>query len=142
MDESLREKVFRKMGAEWKWVQTYDPPHNKDGYLKYGWAWVYLGKVLTTPFAKSNCSDQPTDPELILTPEQTLWGIDDLPVLEEQWEVCAKYLVPFMYLRNCDYIFGSRFEWENMDGHTIGSAEIKDDNIAEAACKAFMEVEL
>ena len=66
----------------------------------------------------------------------------ELPPIETTWEVCAEYLVPFMREKHCDYLYDSCFEWENGDGHTIGSAEIHNDNIALTACKAFMEVEI
>jgi len=66
-----------------------------------------------------------------------------LPPIDSQWEVTAKYLVPFMMEKGWDYdiMYAKEFRWCHTD-HDRLKAEIKDDNIAEAACKAFMEVEL
>lgn len=79
--------------------------------------------------------------------------LEPLPLIDSQWEVCAKYLVPFMRERLFDYDITNnpiplkRFRWGDIeDGvvcwNTKWSAEIKDDNIAKAACEAFIEVSL
>ena len=75
-----------------------------------------------------------------------------LPPIDSQWEVTARFLVPFMRQRGFNYCvdgyswkLGMRFNWQGqLEGQPYqeSDAEIKDDNIAEAACKAFMEVEL
>lgn len=72
----------------------------------------------------------------------------ELPPIDSQWEVTAKYLVPFMIKRKSQYAITPHegtyhFEWVHSElDTTYGHAEIKDDNIAKAACKAFMEVSL
>jgi len=71
--------------------------------------------------------------------DDTSIGIE-LPPIDSQWEVTAKYLVPFMREKGYEYDIsgaGSYFGWEEST-----YAEIKNDNIAEAACKAFIEVSL
>jgi len=71
----------------------------------------------------------------------------ELPPIDSQWEVCAKYLVPFMREKGYEYNLESDgyFWWITRNNKKmwirIQGAELKDDNIAEAACKAFMEVE-
>lgn len=65
------------------------------------------------------------------------------------WEVCAKYLVPFMRERGFKYHIPDPTEeyedhwfwWRNYITEAR-CEKIKDDNIALAACEAFMEVEL
>ena len=72
----------------------------------------------------------------------------ELPPLEITWEVCAEFLVPFMREKGFDYqivIWPTDmevFKFGNLLKNISYHAEIKDDNIALAACKAFMEVEL
>jgi len=118
---TLREQVFRKMG--WQLI-----PELSEG---------------TNYFPKGN-----------------YWCGKEWPPIDSQWEVTAKYLVPFMREkknRNGGYTYSiepyvglygeneerhfMQFEWchEDFGAYT---AKIKDDNIAEAACKAFMEVKL
>jgi len=74
-----------------------------------------------------------------------------LPPIETTWEVAAEYLVPFM--RGKGYVMeireGSLLSWlgtrevVNLDGPpNVFYAEIKNDNLALAACEAFMEVNL
>lgn len=72
---------------------------------------------------------------------------DELPPISSQWEVCAKYLVPFMRERGWSYwieefIMDIVFKWGNLELNTSYFVKIQNDNIAEVACKAFMEVEL
>ena len=82
-------------------------------------------------------------------------GFKELPPISSTWEDCAKYLVPFMR--------GKGFNWGTEYGAPMGGGPydgqqlhefywhhtgkfvtvfIENDNIAFAACKAFMEVEL
>ena len=79
-----------------------------------------------------------------------------LPPIELKWEVTVKYLVPFMKkIKWSRYtIKDNKFTWQ-MDSEimphwtdadllidTSHSAEVKDDNIAFAACEAFMKLKL
>lgn len=79
----------------------------------------------------------------------TYYSCDELPPIDSQWEVTAKYLVPFMRERGWNYRITSlgTFAWEPLlriygEDAVAHKTEIKDDNIAKAACLAFMEVEL
>ena len=74
-----------------------------------------------------------------------------LPSIETTWEVCAEYLVPFMmekdqtYQVSNHYYEGMHFQWGALDMNGYGPitmAEIINDNIALAACKSFLEVDL
>jgi len=84
---------------------------------------------------------------------------DELPDIDDEWEVTAKWLVAFMRGKECGYAVTpvddiEVFAWGDFKSsgvpgmedvfyfNPIKQVEIKDDNIAEAACKAFMEVEL
>ena len=79
--------------------------------------------------------------------DDTSIGIE-LPPIDSQWEITAKYLVPFMRDKGFDYqivIWPTNmevFKFGNLLKNISYHAIIKDDNIAEAACKAFMKVEL
>jgi len=113
---NLREQVFRKMGG-----------------------WTYLEK---SEFGPAQWTDGNN-------------GYYELPPIDSSWEVCAKYLVPFMREKGYEYNIKSHsthcnqksFEWLEL-GTTedmilcVTSAEIIDDKLPEAACKAFMEVNL
>jgi len=82
-------------------------------------------------------------------------GLYGLPPIDSSWEVTAKYLVRFMREKGYEYNIKSHsthcnqksFEWLKL-GTTedmifcVTSAEIIDDKLPEAACKAFMEVKL
>ena len=125
-EAELREQVFRKMGWRKK-------PFTLDS-----------GKVIENLYWDITATEFDTEkmyPPLLLPP------------IETSWEVCAKYLVPFMRERGYSwtatvYQFSDRlhsdfhFEWWHETKTTVYESDIKDDNIAEAACKAFMEVEL
>lgn len=79
-------------------------------------------------------------------PDSDIYCEDKVPPISSSWEVCAKWLVPFMGDNGYQYDIWTvaksikiyYFRWDTQNTPT----EIKDDNIAEAACKAFMEVEL
>ena len=70
------------------------------------------------------------------------------PPIETTWEVTAQYLVPFMREKGYQYECGDldgvfSFWWfDEINGYGHKKAEIKDDNLALAACEAFMEVEI
>ena len=65
----------------------------------------------------------------------------NLPPIETSWEVCAKYLIPFMRERGWNYhIVSGQFSWEWASWEKQHSVDVIDHNIALAACKAFMEV--
>jgi len=73
----------------------------------------------------------------------------ELPLIDSQWEVTAKYLVAFMREREYYWIvhikFGVlTFKWMRRSKEYMRDYEFEiiDDNIAEAACKSFMEVSL
>ena len=76
----------------------------------------------------------------------------ELPPIETSWEVCVEYLVPFMRERGIKWdIVNSRrpntgrlFCWrEKSTAEFLDKGlEIHNDNIALAACEAFMEVEM
>lgn len=134
MDKSLDQRVFEKMGWEYKLLQHPNVP----GDLGYGWV-LSAGQFFTK-----------------------------LPPISSSWEVCAKFLVGFM--RQKGYIFRIQlntknsymltYNLEKQDDWIMGpkdtmlniteenpdwweiETEIKDDNIAFAACEAFMEVKL
>ena len=84
-------------------------------------------------------------------PNGTVWlySPEELPPIETSWEVCAEFLVPFMrgeYYRYRITSLGT-FAWEPIldikdDDCEAPKAEIHNDNIVLAACKAFIEVEL
>jgi hypothetical protein len=114
-DFELREKVFKKMG----WTQE-----STDTHTSFWW----------------------TDHEMNEHEEI-------LPPIETTWEVCAKYLVPYMrgkcwswskqnsFSNACfPYMGGSKewFVWRELKNPI--KAEIINDNIARAACEAFLEV--
>jgi len=117
---TLTEQVFRKMG--------YHTMKDDDG----------------NPYCWLNAEGRN---DIGIIPADDNGWCNRLPPIDSQWEVCAKYLVPFMRERP------GKWEWEvfiNMLGQkmfiwkdiqAVGII-IKDDNIAEAACEAFMEVEL
>ena len=77
-------------------------------------------------------------------PDETYYGTPTPPI-SSSWEVCAEYLVPFMRERNYRYQITKTgdFWWESYSHKDEPyGAEIIDHKISEAACKAFMEVEL
>ena len=110
---TLDEKVFRKMG--WDYCVGKDhKPHEP--------FWV-----------------APDGPQAIYK---------ELPPISSVWEVCAKFLVLFMaqkkyyyLIDNNPYMFRGKFHWRGPYEKSI-SAEIKNDDLAEAACKSFMEIKL
>lgn len=72
---------------------------------------------------------------------------NELPLIDEQWEVCARYLVPFMRERfGVDWYvrvrnkYGKFFCWAKPGYESKGECNVENHNIAEAACKAFLEV--
>ncbi len=116
---TLNERVFRKMGAGWK---KYDHP---DEPLDYQ-CWVLNGETIS-PYTRH---------------DDERWRARQLPPISSSWEVCAKYLVPFMREKGFWYsIYNTHFWWMCENEKHI-QAEIIDHKISEAACKAFMEVEL
>ena len=120
----LREKVFRKMGWEVKYSHT-----NNEGEKYY--RWEKKGKKLNNiVFHLEDAGG-----EVVLSP------------IEIDWAITAKYLVAFMSqvstgFTNDGYfyeILSGEFFWFS-DGYIkVSKAEIINDNISEAACKAFME---
>ena len=70
--------------------------------------------------------------------------LEELPNWDESWEVCAKYVVAFM--RERELAYGIRFGifyWHCLiDGEDKAKTKIHNDDLAKAACEAFMEVEL
>jgi len=113
-EAELTEQVFRKMGWEKiTWVKDLSYIDNGD--------WIHPDKD---------------------------GRVQELPPIDSQWEVTAKYLVPFMREKGYKYNLESDgyFWWVTKNSRRMWirdqGEEIKDDNIAEAACKAFMEVEL
>ncbi len=116
---TLREQVFRKMGyKDGDWKEDDGSGHGRNNTIR----------GLVSPDGEYE------------------FEYDDLPELSSQWEVTAKYLVAFIRERGFVYeIKIPFFYWINReldDNNRWHEAEIKDDNLAEAACKAFMEVEL
>lgn len=136
--KNLAERVFRKMGAEIK--PCLDYKGGKDIY-----SWQLNGEAISNSVHLEKYRDSLR-----------------LPPISSSWEVCAKYLVPFMREKEFDYEIqrmvrdgGKRFCWgmvkeEYILGYTAvnyifhleENVEIKDDKISEAACEAFMEVKL
>jgi len=125
---TLTEQVFRKMGWELHIEEELD---NDDGHHKKHVWW--------------NTVEGNHHFALWFRAEE---AYKHLPPIDSQWEVTAKWLVPFMREKNWLYRVTSlgTFAWHNTpdfpDDGIAHKAEIKDDNIAEAACKTFMEVEL
>lgn len=81
--------------------------------------------------------------------DEHLWSKGEsaghLPPIEKDWQVTAEYLVPFMRGRGWMYsvFFSGDFCWEMQGGKYQSSVtEITNDNIARAACEAFLRVEL
>lgn len=141
---TLREQVFRKMG--------WEPEHHRDDLYRWVKDGVRLNSIVAT---KQEIGDEVM-----------------FPPIDEQWEVCAKYLVSFMRERNYRMSVNYReysnrkkdcyeFCWyqlhdteksemlllyseymdvprNKMSCEFIGLSK----NIAEAACKAFLGVEL
>jgi len=67
----------------------------------------------------------------------------ELPPIDSQWEVCAKYLAPFMREKDYEYHISKAGDfWWSDNGASQQFAIVEDDNIAKAACEAFMEVAL
>ena len=79
----------------------------------------------------------------------------NLPPIETDWQVTAEYLVKYMREKGWDYEIWQYTKKEEMpkqfcwlqepDNNGMRSDtwhEIQNDNIAEAACRAFLEVEL
>ena len=127
-DLELREKVFGKMGWE---LRVQEEVENDDGiHKKHVWWNPITGNHnFALWYEVENASEH-------------------LPPVEISWEVCAEYLVAFMRDQNCEWAvsqnpmsIGKDFVWYGCQ-HGDKGEEIKDDNIALAACKAFMEVEL
>jgi len=119
----LREQVFMKMGAVWIRPDPINRPNS------YSWVMDNFEISIRLP-------DEEPAPRI-------------LPPIETTWEVTAKYLVPFMR--------GKGWSWDKqnsfgMTGHKEWfiwretknpiRAEIINDNIALAACEAFMEVSI
>lgn len=113
-DLKLREAVFKKIG-----ILEIDEAQN-------GCYWKLKGSVIGRIWSKNN-------------PARSY-----LPPLETSWEVCAEYLVPFMRERSWGYTAKDySFMWESKHNQQKWErAEIQNDNIALAACQAFMEVNL
>ncbi len=126
---TLDEKCFRKM--EWKHYKADEAMHSEGGVYNLNPCW-------RNQHGQNNMSE--------------------LPPISSSWEVCAKYLVPFMRERGFRYaIFACHEnrgpdlpEWYNcfrwvpemsLSGQKHYDMEIKDDNIALAACQSFTEVE-
>lgn len=132
---TLTEQVFRKMGAELKIV-----PDRVHPFCNY-WAWHLNNKQIAQEYARGK-DEKP--PHLA----------NSLPPISSSWEVCAKWLVPFMEEAGFSWVTrktlgwaatGSKmkyFVWDNTEQNTILEFVIVKNDIAEAACKAFMEVEL
>ena len=125
---TLHEQVFRKIGAEIK-----PDPEYKGGEI---YCWILNGQVISNSVHLEKYRDSLT-----------------LPPVSSQWEVCAKYLVPFMRERGFDYHIqnfetrlGKYFCWHGQPERSTEfqnrQAKILRNDIAEAACKAFMELKL
>lgn len=123
-DLELRQAVFEKMGYEYIDMIGGNP---------YGWFYP-----------------KPTDGRYYGNRHA---GFTELPPIETSWEVCAKYLVPWMRERGFGYEImvyndklGHYFFWYgqvvNGEFQDRCRAEIQNDNLALAACEAFMEVEI
>ena len=134
---TLDEKVFRKMGAEWEQSPDYYlPAEAYDDKAEYGWCWRINERLISDIHycgSKTECTPLP----LLLPP------------ISSVWEVCAEFLVAFMRGNGYRYRITTlgTFVWEPIikikgDDCLAPIAEIKNDNIALAACEAFMEVEL
>ncbi len=111
----LREAVFRKMG----WKLKADTNINSKHYSELFW-W---------------------------TPSGVRYKEDELPPIETDWSVTAQFLAAFMRERGFDwevstypYNEGKYFVW--IGKRLDGTADIHNDNISEAACRAFLEVQL
>ena len=118
---TLDEKVFRKMGyTSEDWKEDDGSGHGRNDTI-YG---------------------------LMSSSGDKKFEFDELPPISSQWEVCAKYLVPFMKERDwryevCEYDGGLSFWWfDEINGYGHKASPVKGHNHAEAACKAFIEVEL
>jgi len=118
-DLKLRESVFRKMGWE-KVVWSKEKGRHKNG------KWVHPDNFIE---------------------------LEALPPIETSWEVCTEYLVSFMDNKGWKYrLEDNKFVWARKElphytyadyGIQFAVTEtIKNDNIALAACQAFMEVEI
>lgn len=77
-------------------------------------------------------------------------GKYDLPKISSNWEICAKWLVPFMQKKGYGYCIpltfnahktpnGNWFEWESFTNKTK-PMNIEDNKIALAACYAFINM--
>ena len=122
---TLNEKVFRKMGYEVKYHEEGGMYYLADSTGKQ--VEVYQGIYFDIASTKEG-------------------ALVTLPPIETSWEVCAEYLVPFMRGNNYHWYIPAprrgepiKFIW--VTGRN-SEAEIHNDNIALAACKAFMEVEI
>jgi len=133
---TLTEQVFRKMGI----LEISE--------VANGRYWKINGDVIGKIFSKKYMGS----------------AAQSLPSIDSQWEVTAKWLVPFMRERGIDWFISNRkhysdethcneiFHWQVpltdeaqlKAGYDVDwiEAEIIENNIAEAACKAFMEVSL
>ena len=115
---TLREQVFRKMGWEL---------FNWGGYW---YRWVKDGVPLSKNAFKNECSEEHM-----------------FPPIDEQWEVCAKYLVPFMESKGYGIAIDINqddedyFYWTHHIEET-GVCVIKKHDIPKAACKAFLEISI
>lgn len=118
---TLTEQVFRKMGAEIK----PDYKYKGDGIA----CWILNDKIISNSVYLDKYSRDLK-----------------LPPIDSQWEVCAKYLEKFMQEKPRSYSYHindyCEFLWFDNNTGKKYKVEIKDDNIAQAACLAFMEVEL
>ena len=114
---TLDEKVFRKMG----WTQTQEAIREGIG-VSFVYFWKPPGLYDFNRLIK------------------------ELPPISSSWEVCAEYLVPFMGGKGYEWT-AQGFKQDSNVMHFLwwgdedsSCAKIKDDNIALAACEAFMEV--
>lgn len=126
MEVPLTEQVFLKLGAEIKPCLVYQG----EGVG----SWQLNGKAISNSVQLDDYMDSLM-----------------LPLIADQWEVSAKFLVPFLEERDYFYqiIPGEEignlpklyFMWKK-EMHGFEAAEIKNHNIAGAACKAFMDMKL
>ena len=114
--DDLNTRVFRKMG--WKLEHELVP----EGLIK---------KII----------DRTAHLSLWVAPSGEKY--EHLLPISSSWEVCAKYLVPFMRERGFKYHIseGEYFWWRDYKEKS-SFREVRNHKIALAACEAFLEVTL
>ena len=140
---NIDEKVFRKMGAEWKLTGDVSYAEAYDDKTEASWAWYLNNRLISFPVFYGEGSKLEPLPKT-------------LPPISSVWEVCAEFLGKFMRGKGWEITIGLllgaegqqrkdyqlEFRWWQIGslGTYKGHKVIHNHKIAEAACEAFMKI--